>query len=111
MVGRVLSRITLSQKMGAYIQYSISCGSKLYWFEKNDLKGDIFKEARNLTTEAFEIKKILNNLDSDRLQINKHNFINTIERLKPFFDNPIDAIHCFYTIVAYWDVTSTATEK
>jgi hypothetical protein len=26
-------------------------------------------------------------------------------------EKPIDAVHCFYTIVAYWDITSTVTEK
>jgi hypothetical protein len=27
--------------------------------------------------------------------------------MKPFFDKAIDAVHAFYTIVAYWDITST----
>ena len=78
-----------------------------YWLEPRDLEGDIFAGAKNLTTESFEILKILNNLDSDRLQVNTHNFIDAIERLKPMFEHPIDAVHAFYTIVAYWDITST----
>lgn len=85
--------------------------SAFYWLDPNDLKGDIFAGAKNLTTESFEILKILKNLDSDRLQVNTHNFINAIERMKPMFDNPIDAVHCFYSIVAFWDITSTVTEK
>lgn len=80
----------------------------LYWLEPKMLEGDIFANAKNLTTESFEILKILNNLDSDRLQINRHNFIQTIERMKPFFEQPIDAVHAFYTIVAFWDITSSA---
>ena len=85
--------------------------SAFYWLDPNDLKGDIFVGAKNITTESYEILKILRNLDSDRLQVNTHNFIQTIERMKPMFENAIDAVHCFYTIVAYWDITSTVTEK
>jgi len=82
-----------------------------YWLEPRDLQGDIFAGARNLTTESFEILKILNNLDSDRLQVNTHNFIDTIECMKPYFENPIDAVHAFYAIVPYWDITSTVGEN
>ena len=85
--------------------------SAFYWLDPNDLKGDIFAGAKNITTESYEILKILRNLDSDRVQVNTHNFIQAIERMKPMFDNPIDAVHCFYTIAAYWDITSTVTEK
>ncbi len=79
----------------------------MYWLEAADLKGDIFAGAKNLTTETFEVLKILKNLDSDRLQINTHNFIHCIERMKPFFEQPIEAVHCFYSIVAFWDITAT----
>lgn len=78
----------------------------IYWLGPKDLEGDIFVDAKNLTTESYAILKILNNLDSDRIQINPHNFIRTIEQLKPLFDKPIDAVHAFYTILAYWDITS-----
>lgn len=83
--------------------------SHFYWLTPKDLDGDIFGGAKNLTTESYEILKNLNNLDSDRLQINTHNFINTIERMKPFFNEPIEAVHAFYTIVAFWDITSICT--
>lgn len=76
----------------------------IYWLEPKDLNGDLF--TKNFTTESFAVLKILNNLDSDRIQINPHNFIQIIEQLKPFFEKPIDAVHAFYTIVAYWDITS-----
>jgi hypothetical protein len=79
----------------------------IYWLTPVDLEGDIFGGARNLTTESFEILKVLKNLDSNRLQVNTHNFIKAIERLKPFFAHPIEAVHAFYTLVAYWDITST----
>ena len=82
-----------------------------YWLDAKALAGDIFAGSRNLTTESFEILKVLNNLDSDRLQVNTHNFITTIERMKPFFEHPIDAVHAFYTIVAFWDITSTVSEN
>ncbi len=78
-----------------------------YWLESRDLEGDIFAGAKNLTTESYEILKILRNLESDRQLIGTHNFIDTIDRMRPFFDHPIDAVHAFYTMVAYWDITST----
>jgi len=81
--------------------------SAFYWLTPIDLEGDIFAGARNLTTESFEILKVLKNLDSNRLQVNTHNFIQAIDRIKPFFAHAIDAVHAFYAIVAYWDITST----
>ena len=84
--------------------------SAFYWLTPKDLEGDIFAGAKNLTTESFEILKILNNLDSDRVQINTHNFINAIDHIKSYFERPIDAVHAFYTMVAYWDITSTVAE-
>jgi hypothetical protein len=81
----------------------------IYWLSPRELDGDIFENAKNLTTESYAILKILNNLESDRIQVNPHNFINTIEQLKSLFDTPIDAVHAFYTIVAYWDITSKAS--
>ncbi len=80
--------------------------SAFYWLEPKDLEGDIFSGARNLTTESYEVLNIIRNLNVDRLQINTHNFIHVIERMKPLFERPIDAVHAFYTIVAFWDITS-----
>ena len=83
--------------------------SALYWLEPKNLQGDIFGGARNLLTESYEILKILKNLDSDRFLISTHNFINTIERMEAFFPTHIEAVHAFYTIVAFWDITSTVS--
>ena len=77
-----------------------------YWLTPKDLQGDIFGDAKNLTTESFEILKILRNIDSDRQQIGTHNFINCIERMKTMFATPIEAVHAFYTIIYFWDITS-----
>jgi hypothetical protein len=85
--------------------------SAFYFLQPKDLEGDIFYGAKNLTTESYEILKILKNLDLDRIQVNTHNFINTIERMKFFFEDPIDAVHAFYTIIAYWDITSTVASN
>ncbi len=52
----------------------------------------------------------LQNLDSVRQQVNPQNFINKIDLLKNYFETPMDAIHCFYAIVSYWDITSTVPE-
>jgi len=79
----------------------------IYWLDPKSLSGDFFKgEAKSLDYEKFEILNLLRNIDSDRIQINTHNFIQSIEYFKKFFKESIDAVHCFYTIVAYWDVTS-----
>jgi hypothetical protein len=52
----------------------------------------------------------LNNIIK-RTPINPLNFIGTIEQMKCFFDNPIDAIHAFYAMVGYWDITSVMVES
>ncbi len=85
--------------------------ASMYWLEPKMLKGDIFAGARNLITETHEVLKILKHLDVDRMQINTHNFIQVIERMKPFFDEPMDAVHAFYSIVAFWDITSKVSEN
>ena len=79
-----------------------------YWLEPKDLDKELFKTGtKSLTIESYEILKILRNLESSRRQVNTHNFIDCIERMKPLFATPIDAVHAFYTIVSYWDITST----
>ena len=61
---------------------------------------------KDIDISLYEFKNVLKNLESERMQVNSHNFIDTIEFLKFFFDDPLDAIHCFYAIVGYWDTTS-----
>lgn len=82
-----------------------------YWLDPKDLRLGIFDGGKSLHKEVFAILQILNNIDSSRIQINTHNFIQCIERMKEFFASPIDAIHAFYTIVAYWDITSILMEQ
>jgi hypothetical protein len=82
----------------------------LLWYDSKSSKGDLFSKSVDVYYITYEILKVLNNLDSDRLMINPSNFINTIERMKKFFEQPIDAVHAFYTIVAYWDISSTIAE-
>ena len=82
-----------------------------YWLEPKQLNEDYHLGTRSLMVESHEILKILKNLESDRLQINTHNFIDTIESMKSFFHQPIDAVHAFYTMIAYWDITSTVAER
>jgi hypothetical protein len=69
-----------------------------------DLEG-LFK--RDFDTALPEFVQVLKNLEAERLQINTHNFIDHIKQLERFFDEPLDAVHCFYAIVGFWDVTST----
>ncbi len=89
--------------------------SSVYWLEPRNLDLNFFKDkdkgAKSIEFEIREILNVLKNIDSDRVQINKHNFIQSIEYFKQFFSKPIDAIHCFYSIVAFWDITSTVAIK
>ena len=78
--------------------------SAVFKLDSTDLEG-LFKKNNDTELRAFVM--MLKNLDAERLLINRQNFIAHIELLKKFFDDPIDAIHCFYAIVGYWDVTST----
>lgn len=80
-----------------------------YWLDPKDLKGELFNGRKSLITETYEILKELKNLDSERIQVNKHNFIHAIERMKLFFETSIDAVHAFYSIIPYWDITSKAS--
>ena len=82
-----------------------------YWLDPKDLKGELFNGRKSLITETYEILKVLKNLDSERIQVNKHNFIHGIERLKVFFETPIEAVHAFYSIIPYWDITSSVAEN
>ena len=82
-----------------------------YWLDPKDLKGELFNGRKSLITETYEILKVLNNLDSERIQVNKHNFIQVIERMKFYFETPIEAVHAFYSIIPFWDITSSVAEN
>lgn len=82
-----------------------------YWLEPKDFKGELFNGKKSLIIETSEILKVLKHLDSERIQVNKHNFIYAIERLKLFFETPLDAVHSFYSIIPYWDITSSVAEN
>jgi hypothetical protein len=69
-----------------------------------DLEG-LFK--RDFDTALPEFVQVLMNLEAERIQVNTHNFIDHIAQLERFFEDPLDAVHCFYAIVGFWDVTST----
>lgn len=82
----------------------------IYWLEPKDLTGDYFAgEAKSIDYEIYEILNILRNSNVERLQMNTRNFIDQIELLKKYFEHPIDAVHAFYSMVAYWDITSTVS--
>jgi len=85
--------------------------SAIYWLDPKSLDLNFFTEkdkgAKSIEYEIHEILNIFKNIDSNRIQINSHNFIQSIEYFKQFFELPMDAVHCFYSIVAYWDITST----
>jgi len=74
------------------------------------LKPEDFEGIFNLDICLSEFVDRLKNLESVRQQINPKNFINKIEQLKSFFTTPEEAIHCFYSIVNYWDITARVPE-
>jgi hypothetical protein len=80
----------------------------IYWLEPQNLVGDIFNGAKNLTEETYQIKKILSQLPPNRLPINPTNFLAVISKLQSFFKQSLDSIYTFYTIIYYWDITSKA---
>jgi len=82
-----------------------------YWVIPKDFEADAFSGGKSYTIECHQILKELRNLDADRSQINRHNFIMQIERMKAYFEHPIDAIHAFYAIIPYWDITSRLAES
>lgn len=63
-----------------------------------------------ISTQLLEFEDRLKNLDVLRSQINPENFLRKIGELKSYFSNPLDAIHTFYTILPFWDVTSKLPE-
>jgi hypothetical protein len=71
---------------------------------------DIRREDFSYIVSSYGFLKVLKNLDSERIQINPNSLLTDIEAFKAFFDEPIEAIHAFYSIVACWDVTSTIIE-
>ncbi len=71
----------------------------------------LFSDEKSLIVDLHEFLKVLKNLDSNRIQINTYDFIHHIEYLKKFYDDPLEAIHCFYGIVGYWDVTSIVVDN
>jgi len=84
--------------------------SAIYWLEPKDLEGSYFAgEAKSIVFELHEILSILKNPGVERLQMNTRNFIEHIELLKKYFEHSIDAVHAFYSMVAYWDITSTVS--
>lgn len=79
--------------------------SASFLFEKEQT---LFTE--DVNTQLLEYEDRLRNLDVLRNQINPGNFLRKIGLLKTFFEKPLDAIHCFYTILPYWDITSRVPE-
>lgn len=59
-----------------------------------------------LDIQLLEFEDALKNIDQQRSQVNPDNFLRKIGILKSFFDNPLDAIHCFYTMLPFWDITA-----
>lgn len=81
---------------------------KFFSLVESDLEG-FFSDGSVIKLNEFI--SVLKNLDSDRIQIAPQNFINKINLLREFFETPLEAIHCFYAIVGYWNATSKVLEN
>lgn len=103
-----------ASSIGRNIAKSVSDG------ERNEiLQSATFKiipsEFRNLRDDEheriiLEFIEQIKTLDKGRIQINERNFISHIALLKRYFKEPMDAIHCFYSIVDLWDKSSGVTK-
>ncbi len=69
------------------------------------------KQDLRFTRQTYNFLQILENLDKNRVSINPMNFIKTIDLMKNYFSNAIDAVHAFYNIVRYWDINSVVGEE
>lgn len=80
---------------------------KSAWFRlmPTDITENLF-ETKSVLYEIAAFQKLLKNLDTERIIIEPRNFIDEIRQMEKFFDKPIQAIHCFYAMAAYWDATS-----
>ena len=63
-----------------------------------------------IDTDLLDFDTLLHNMEDSRIQI-RYNFINAIEYLKKFYVNPIDAVHCFYSMVGFWDSSSMIVDN
>lgn len=61
---------------------------------------------KSYTIELYAFIQQIKNLDKERIQIRSTNFINFIKRMFKFFEDEIEAIHAFYSLVGFWDITS-----
>jgi hypothetical protein len=95
---------TLNARRTTKAQFTEILNAAVFRLDPVDVEG-LFKS--NLDTALREFVQVLRNLDAERIQVNTHNFIDCIVQLERFFDDKLDAIHCFYAIVGSWDVTST----
>jgi len=63
-----------------------------------------------IDAKLYEFEENLQHLDVMRNQINPNNFLRKIGLLKEYFEDPLNAIHCFYTMLPFWDTTSKVPE-
>ncbi|MBO7497210.1 MAG: hypothetical protein J6T98_11725 [Salinivirgaceae bacterium] len=87
--------------------------------KSSELKNQILKSATCLISGSdtllidillLDFDTLLQNMEDSRIQI-RYNFINAIEYLKKFYTNPIDAVHCFYSMVGFWDSSSLVVDN
>lgn len=77
----------------------------------NHLKDDIDDRAKSATIACFGFLQKLRYLDQHRVPVMPESFLATIEEMQAFFDKPIEAVHAFYDIVRYWDITSMVPRR
>lgn len=58
-------------------------------------------------TNAHVYLQALRFLGEERIPVTLNTFLQDIEALEQFFPTALEAVHAFYDIVNYWDITST----
>ena len=58
-------------------------------------------------TNAHVYLQKLRYLDEERIPVSLNTFLRVIEDMEPYFPTALEAVHAFYDIVNYWDITST----
>jgi hypothetical protein len=83
---------------------AILASAEFLYDEPNPAKVEVGKGP---VTNAHVYLQKLRYLDDERIPVSLNTFLQVIEALEQFFLSPLEAVHAFYDIVNYWDITST----
>ena len=76
-------------------------------FLYNEQRSDKIDLAKGPYVNSHVYLQKLRYLDEERVPVTLNTFLQVIGALEQFFPTALDAVHAFYDIVNYWDITST----